>query len=448
MSRSDAVAPPAADPRAQIKEFLTSRRARVTPEMVGLPVVGTSRRVPGLRREEVALLAGVSVDYYTRLERGSLAGASAEVLEALAFALLLDDAEREHLLDLARAVSLTGRPRRRPRAGRRSAIRPGTHWILEAMEVPAIVRDALGRCQAANTMARALYAPLFVDPIPEIADAAPSLTRFMFLDPRAHDFFPHWDTGAEDSVAMLRLASGADPTDPALTALVGELSPRSRDFARLWARHDVRYICRGAKVIHHPVVGEMTLAYEPAAMASSLGLTLVSYAAEPASPSEEALRLLSSWAATELAAPAEQGRGVGAQPGPALLDGGDARQRLLRPGGGGRPLDLLGEVDVDALDVASHLRCQDVAVEGEQVDHGAVEHVGAGALGAALLILLQGADLRAQRRRDAALALQPEGPHEVGPLGGVALGGAGLGLGLSGLDEISGGEHGVAHAAQ
>lgn len=312
MSRSDAVAPPTADPRAQIKEFLTSRRARVTPEMVGLPVVGTSRRVPGLRREEVALLAGVSVDYYTRLERGSLAGASAEVLEALASALLLDDAEREHLLDLARAVSPTGRPRRRPRAGRRSAIRPGTHWILEAMEVPAIVRDALGRCLAANTIARALYAPLFVDPIPEIADAAPSLTRFMFLDPPAHDFFPHWDTGAEDSVAMLRLASGADPTDPALTALVGELSTRSRDFARLWARHDVRYICRGAKVIHHPVVGEMTLAYEPAAMASSPGLTLVSYAAEPASPSEEALRLLSSWAATELAAPAEQGSALSA----------------------------------------------------------------------------------------------------------------------------------------
>lgn len=306
MSRSDAVAPPAADPRAQIKEFLTSRRARVTPEMVGLPVVGAIRRVPGLRREEVAMLAGVSVDYYTRLERGSMAGASTEVLESLAGALLLDDAEREHLLDLARAVSPTGRPRRRPRKARRSAVRPGTQWLLDAMRVPAIVHDGLGRCLAANTMARALYSPLFVDPIPEIADDAPSLTRFMFLDPRARDFFPHWDTGAEDSVAMLRLTSGADPTEPDLTALVGELSTRSRDFAGLWARHDVRYICRGAKVIHHPVVGDLTLACEPAAMASSPGLTLVSYAAEPGSPSAQALRLLSSWAATELVAPAEQ----------------------------------------------------------------------------------------------------------------------------------------------
>ncbi|GGO95488.1 helix-turn-helix domain-containing protein [Actinomyces gaoshouyii] len=306
MSRSDDVAPPTADPRAQIKEFLTSRRARVTPDKVGLPVVGAGRRVPGLRREEVAMLAGVSVDYYTRLERGSLAGASAEVLESLASALLLDDAEREHLLDLARAVSPAGRQRRRARPGRRSALRPGTRWILDAMHVPAIVRDGLGRCLAANTLARALYAPLFIDPIPEIADDTPSLTRFMFLDPRAHDFFPHWDIGAEDSVAMLRLTSGADPTEPDLTALVGELSTRSRDFAGLWARHDVRYICRDSKVIHHPLVGEITLACEPAAMASSPGLTLVSYAAEPGSPSEEALRLLSSWAATESAAPVGQ----------------------------------------------------------------------------------------------------------------------------------------------
>ncbi|WP_366180869.1 transcriptional regulator [Actinomyces timonensis] len=218
---------------------------------------------------------------------------------------MLDDAEREHLLDLARAASPTGRRRRRARAGR-SALRPGTRWILDAMRVPAIVRDGLGRCLAANTLARALYAPLFIDPIPEIADDAPSLTRFMFLDPRAHDFFPHWETGAEDSVAMLRLTSGDDPTEPDLTALVGELSTRSRDFARLRARHDVRYICRDTKVIHHPLVGEIALACESAAMASCPGLTLVSYAAEPGSPSEGALRLLGSWAATEPAAPAGQ----------------------------------------------------------------------------------------------------------------------------------------------
>ncbi|CED91226.1 MAG: helix-turn-helix domain-containing protein [Actinomyces succiniciruminis] len=293
--------PASADARAEIKDFLTTRRAKVTPQMVGLPVVAGHRRVPGLRREEVAMLAGVSVDYYTRLERGNAAGASDEVLEALASALLLDDAERQHLIDLARAVTPTGRMRRRRGRAKSCAVRQDTQWLLDATPMPAAVRNGSGDYVATNTMARALYYHMFVDPIPEVAAEHPSMARFMFLDPRSRDFFPNWQMGAEDLVAMLRLSAGEDPTDPCLQALIGELSTRSREFADLWARHDVRYVCRNEKVVNHPIVGQIHLCYEPAAMATTPGMTMLVYGVEPGSPSEEALRLLSSWAATELA---------------------------------------------------------------------------------------------------------------------------------------------------
>ena len=294
-----------ADARAEIKDFLTTRRAKVTPQMAGLPVVGGNRRVPGLRREEVAMLAGVSVDYYTRLERGRAAGASEEVLDALASALLLDDAERQHLFDLARSVSSTGRARqRRPRAGR-AALRPGVQWLLDSMTVPALVADSLSTYVASNLMARALYSPMFLDPAPQATGREVNMARFVFLDPRSRDFFPNWDSGAEDLVAMLRLAAGAGPTDPRLTALVGELSTRSREFSRLWARHDVRYVCRGEKVIQHPVVGELHLAFEPMPLTTAPGLHMTVYAVEPGSPSQDALQLLASWAATESAPGAE-----------------------------------------------------------------------------------------------------------------------------------------------
>ena len=296
-----------ADARAEIKDFLTTRRAKVTPQMAGLPVVGGNRRVPGLRREEVAMLAGVSVDYYTRLERGRAAGASEEVLDALASALLLDDAERQHLFDLARSVSSTGRARqRRPRAGR-AALRPGVQWLLDSMTVPALVSDSLSTYVASNLMARALYSPMFLDPAPQATGREVNMARFVFLDPRSRDFFPNWDSGAEDLVAMLRLAAGAGPTDPRLTALVGELSTRSREFSRLWARHDVRYVCRGEKVIQHPVVGELHLAFEPMPLTTAPGLHMTVYAVEPGSPSQDALQLLASWAATEPAPAAERG---------------------------------------------------------------------------------------------------------------------------------------------
>ncbi|WP_103061978.1 helix-turn-helix transcriptional regulator [Actinomyces qiguomingii] len=292
--------PASADARAEIKDFLTTRRAKVTPQMVGLPVVAGHRRVPGLRREEVAMLAGVSVDYYTRLERGHAAGASDEVLEALASALRLDDAERQHLVDLARAVTPTGRTRRRRSSGV-GRVRSDTQWILDAMAMPAAVRDASGNYLAANAMARALYSHMFVDPIPDVAAEHPNMARYVFLDPRSREFFVRWQDGAEDLVAMLRLDAGANPTDPQLQALIGELSTRSRDFADLWARHDVGYVCRDKKVVNHPVVGEMHLFYESAAMATTPGLTMLLYGVEPDSASQEALRLLSSWAATELA---------------------------------------------------------------------------------------------------------------------------------------------------
>ena len=296
-----------ADARTEIKDFLTTRRAKVTPQMAGLPVVGGNRRVPGLRREEVAMLAGVSVDYYTRLERGRAAGASEEVLDALASALLLDDAERQHLFDLARSVSSTGRARqRRPRAGR-AALRPGVQWLLDSMTVPALVADSLSTYVASNLMARALYSPMFLDPAPQATGREVNMARFVFLDPRSRDFFPNWDSGAEDLVAMLRLAAGAGPTDPRLTALVGELSTRSREFSRLWARHDVRYVCRGEKVIQHPVVGELHLAFEPMPLTTAPGLHMTVYAVEPGSPSQDALQLLASWAATEPAPAAERG---------------------------------------------------------------------------------------------------------------------------------------------
>ncbi|WP_127842962.1 helix-turn-helix transcriptional regulator [Actinomyces wuliandei] len=301
------------DIREEIKRFLTTRRARVTPQMAGLPAAGGNRRVPGLRREEVALLAGMSVDYYTRLERGNLSGASREVLDALSQALLLDDAETQHLHDLARSASPGGRVRRHRTCRTSVSVRPEVQWILDSMSMPAAVYDTTGTYLATNIMARALYSPMFVDPAPGLADRGrgstrPSMPRFMFLDERSRSFFPRWEQGAEDLVAMLRLAAGSDPGNPRLTALVGELSTRSREFSTMWARHDVRYVCRADKLVHHPVVGEMHLVYEPTAMTSSPGLTMAVYGVEPGSDSAQAMRLLASWAASEFASPAQSAK--------------------------------------------------------------------------------------------------------------------------------------------
>lgn len=296
------------DARAEIKDFLTSRRARVTPDTVGLPSLGGRRRVPGLRREEVAMLAGVSVDYYTRLERGNMAGVSEEVLEAIVQALRLDDAERSHLFDLARSVSSSAAVRRRRSRRPTPTVRPALQWLLDSISTPAAVRDTTSTFLAWNMMAQALYAPLLAEPAPELAHRAPNMARFVFLDPRSRSFFPNWQQSAEDTVAILRLAAGHELANPAISELVGDLSTRSREFASLWAVHDVRHVCRSSKVIVHPVVGELDLVYEPMSLGTNPDLTMLVYSAEPGSATADALRLLESWAATTQSAAAQSVR--------------------------------------------------------------------------------------------------------------------------------------------
>ena len=275
---------------SEIREFLTSRRARISPEQAGLPIYGGNRRVAGLRREEVALLAGVSVDYYTRLERGNLAGASEGVLEALARALQLDEAERSHLFDLAR--STPGNPRRRSATNR---IRPGVQRVLDAMTgAPAWVRNGRADILGTNQLGYALYAPVFDDPIRPANTA-----RFAFLSPRAKHFYRDWDRIATEMVAVLRAEAGRDPYDRALSDLVGELSTRSEEFRTRWAAHNVRFHRGGRKDLHHPVVGDLDLTYEAFELPSDPGLTMLVYTAEPYTPTAEALNFLASWAATQ-----------------------------------------------------------------------------------------------------------------------------------------------------
>lgn len=281
------------DNRAEVREFLMTRRARLTPEAVGL-TAGANRRVAGLRRSEVAALAGVSVEYYAKLERGAIAGASASVLDALARALLLDDAEQAHLLDLARAadgIPASGRSRRR--ATRSGAPRLSLQWALASItDSIAFVRDAQQNLIATNDLGRAFYSPVIGD-----GGRTPNLARFQFLDPAARDFYPDWDLFAGMCVGIMRAEAGRDPHDKGMQDLVGELSTRSETFRTLWAAHDVRIHGTGTKRFHHPVVGELTLAYEELAITAEPGNVLMVYSAEPGSPSAERLRLLASWAA-------------------------------------------------------------------------------------------------------------------------------------------------------
>ncbi|WP_026404324.1 helix-turn-helix domain-containing protein [Actinomadura rifamycini] len=276
------------DQRSQVREFLTSRRGRITPQEAGLPSYG-ARRVPGLRRAEVAQLAGVSVEYYSRLERGDLSGVSDHVLDALARALRLNDEERTHLDDLARAAGPGPRRRRRSAPQR---VRPTVRRMLDGMADPAVVMNGRGDILAANALGRALYAPM----IEAARGAVPNHARFIFLDARSRDFWGDWDRAADDTVALLQAEAGRDPFDRELTELVGELSTRSDDFRARWARHDVRQHHIGAKPFHHPVVGELHLTYESLDLPAD-NLTLVVYGGEPGSESEEGLRLLASWAA-------------------------------------------------------------------------------------------------------------------------------------------------------
>jgi transcriptional regulator with XRE-family HTH domain len=286
------------DNRAEVREFLVTRRAKISPEQAGLPQVG-SRRVPGLRRGEVASLAGVSIEYYSKLERGALAGVSAAVLDAIARALQLDDAERAHLFHLAQAADGTSalvRPRRR--ATKRWIPRPALQWALDAITSgPAIVRNGRMDLLATNHLGRAMHSSLYdSDPTGQ-----PNFARYTFLDDDAHRFYPDWDTAADIAVAILRTEAGRDPYDKGLHDLVGELSTRSEEFRRRWSAHNVRLHGAGTKYFHHHVVGNLALAYESLEMIAEPGLTLTIYAAEPASPTAEALALLASWAATHSA---------------------------------------------------------------------------------------------------------------------------------------------------
>jgi transcriptional regulator with XRE-family HTH domain len=287
--------------RKDVSEFLRSRRAKVTPEQVNL-VVGGNRRVPGLRREEVATLASVSVDYYARLERGHLTGVSDEVLASIAHALRLDEAETAHLFALARAAQPG--PARRKRAAKPQELRPSLQRFMEAVTgAPTWVRNERMDFIAANALGRALYAPVLADHV-QPANTA----RFMFLNPEAPTFFPDWEQNANDVVAVLRGYAGRTPHDRSLSDLIGELATRSEEFRTRWAAHNVRFHRTGLKRIHHPVVGDLELSYEAMELPANPGWTMFAYTAEPGSASEERLKLLASWAATtttsELAAPA------------------------------------------------------------------------------------------------------------------------------------------------
>jgi len=237
------------------------------------------------------MLAGISVEYYTRFERGNAVGASEDVLEGIARALQLDEAERTHLFDLVRAANATSRPTRRTPTQER--VRPTVQRILDSIAAPAYVRNGRLDLLAANTVGHALYAPVFEDP-----SGTPNMARFLYLSPRASDFFPDWEDIANDAVAILRAEAGRDPYDTLLTHLIGELSTRSEEFRVRWAAHNVKFHRTGAKTLHHPVVGDLTLDYEAMELPGDTGQRVLIYSAEPGSPSQQALDLLASWATT------------------------------------------------------------------------------------------------------------------------------------------------------
>ncbi|MEP7764234.1 helix-turn-helix transcriptional regulator [Sanguibacter sp. 25GB23B1] len=280
------------DNKAEVRDFLTSRRAKLTPRDVGMPDVG-QRRVPGLRRGEVAALAGVSIEYYSKLERGALSGVSTSVLDAISRALQLEEAERAHLFHLAQDADGTSailRPRRRTR--RAWTPTPTLQWALDAItHGPAIVRNGRMDLLASNQLGRAMHSSLYERAGTEV----PNFARYTFLDDDSRRFYPRWDTAADTCVSILRTEAGRDPHDKPMHDLVGELSTRSDDFRRRWSSHDVRLHGAGTKQFHHTAVGDLDLAYESLDMVSEPGLTLTIYAAEPASRTAEALALLASW---------------------------------------------------------------------------------------------------------------------------------------------------------
>jgi transcriptional regulator with XRE-family HTH domain len=292
--------------RPEVRDFLKSRRDKVTPEQAGLPVYGT-RRVTGLRRNEAATLAGVSVEYYTRLERGNLQGVSDSVLESVARALQLDDLERGHLFDLARAANAS--PARLARGARsaRPVVRPSVARIIEKMpELPAFVQDDYFDILLANPLGRALYSELYDDPL-----AGANTARFVFLSPAARRFYLDWEKVARGAVGTFRVLAGRNPYDRRLTNLIGELSARCDAFRVMWGANDVHLFREGTKRFHHPVVGELALEHESMDVPGETGLAVTVYSAPPGSAAEEKLGLLASFAA----APEDQRHSLGTAPG-------------------------------------------------------------------------------------------------------------------------------------
>ncbi|PBC71468.1 transcriptional regulator with XRE-family HTH domain [Streptomyces sp. TLI_235] len=280
-------------PASSLTDFLRSRRARLRPQDVGLPDYGGTRRVAGLRREETALLAGVSVDYYTRMEQGRVANPSEGVLDALARALRLNEDERRHLHELAR-------PRRaarpgRPQPPRRPQVRPTFRRLLDELpDVPAFVMGPRMDVLAWNPAACALLGDY------SARDAAGrNIARITFLDPASRQLYADWSACARENVAYLHLQAGRSPDDPLLAALIGELSMKSPDFRRWWAEHPVQDKTSGSKRFHHPLVGDLELAYDTLRAADDPDQALITYTADPGTPSHDALRMLLAWTASD-----------------------------------------------------------------------------------------------------------------------------------------------------
>ncbi|MEU5638518.1 helix-turn-helix transcriptional regulator [Streptomyces milbemycinicus] len=281
-------------PPAELGDFLRTRRARLRPEDVGLVSYGTRRRVPGLRREELAQLAGVSVAYYTRLEQGQSPGASDGVLDAIARALRLSPDEHAHLRNLARPARAGRRP-----APRTETARPSTRLLVEAMAaVPALVLTARFDVLAWNPLGHALLAGHLAADSPQRPADRPNTQRLLFLDPHTRELYPDWEGEAPRAVSALRVAAGEYPDDRRLAELIGELTMKSPEFAALWSRHPVRKCAFGVKSFHHPLVGPMELTFEMTRLPDSSGQCLMMYGAEPGSSSEAALRLLAAGVAS------------------------------------------------------------------------------------------------------------------------------------------------------
>ena len=282
--------------RRALREYLTTRRERITPSDAGLPAFGGRRRVKGLRREEVAMLAGISPEYYTRLERGAATGISPEIVDSVATALRLDGDERVHLDRLVSA--LTPAARRKRRATKPGLVSPGVQVMLDALQdLPAVVFNAHLDIVAINDLGRALYSTHY------LGQERPNAARFLFLDEdRARRFWPEWEKLADDVVAILRVQAGLNPEDPTLVELVGQLSTRSEEFRIRWAANNVRAHRAAVKLFNHPLIGQVALPAETMTLTAAADHILTVFTPQPGTPEHDALRLLASWNAENASA--------------------------------------------------------------------------------------------------------------------------------------------------